>query len=160
MRNQIRNIGSNDVSEVNITNVIRDVSIVIHNELTKHKVNLNIDIKKDITVKGNSAKLSQVLTNIIINAVQAYEERGGNVDISVYEENNNAIISISDKAGGIPEFIINSIGKNILTTKGVNGTGFGLYLAYSVIKGSFGGEIKFDTKSGEGTTFYISIPMG
>ena len=159
LRNQIRNIGSNDVSDVNITNVIKDVSVVIHNELTKHKVNLNIDIKKDLIVKGNSAKLSQVLTNIIVNAVQAYEDRGGNVDVSVYEENNNAVISVSDEAGGIPEYIVDSIGKNILTTKGVNGTGFGLYLAYSVIKGSFGGEITFKTETGKGTTFYITIPM-
>ena len=49
--------------------------------------------------------------------------------------------------------------KNILTTKGIAGTGLGLYLAYSVIKGNFNGEIDFDSKKGEGTSFHIRIPL-
>lgn len=159
LRNQIRNIGSNEVTNVNITSVIKDVSLIIHNELTKHKVNLNLDIKKDLIVKGNSAKLSQVITNIIVNAIQAYENKGGAVNVVVDTDNNNAVISIEDFAGGIPEHIRDNIGKNILTTKGVSGTGFGLYLAYSVITGAFGGEITFDSEVGKGTTFYIKIPM-
>ena len=159
LRNQIRNIGSNEISDVNITAVIKDVSVIIHNELTKHRVNLNIDIKKDLIVKGNSAKLSQVVTNIIVNAVQAYEAKGGEVNVAVDQIDNNAVISIQDFAGGIPEHIKDNIGKNILTTKGVSGTGFGLYLAYSVITGAFGGEITFDSEVGKGTTFYIRIPM-
>ena len=159
LRNQIRNIGSNEVSDVNITSVVKDVSVIIHNELTKHKVTLNLDIKKDLIVKGNSAKLSQVVTNIIVNAIQAYESKGGTVNVVVDKEVDNAVISIQDFAGGIPQYIRDNIGKNILTTKGVNGTGFGLYLAYSVITGAFGGEITFDTEEGQGTTFYIKIPM-
>ncbi len=159
LRNQIRNIGSNDVSDVNITAVIKDVSVIIHNELTKHRVNLNLEIKKDLIVKGNSAKLSQVVTNIIVNAIQAYEDKGGEVNVVVDKVGNNAIISIEDFAGGIPEHIRDNIGKNILTTKGVSGTGFGLYLAYSVITGAFGGEITFDSITGQGTVFYIRIPM-
>ena len=159
LRNQIRNIGSNDISDVNITSVVKDLEIILHNELVKHKVNLNLEIKKDLIVKGNSAKLSQVITNIIVNGIQAYEDKGGDVNVKIYEEKNNAVISIKDNAGGIPESIRANIGKNILTTKGVNGTGFGLYMAYSVIKGSFGGEISFDTKTGKGTSFYIKIPL-
>ena len=159
LRNQIRNIGSNEVSDVNITMVVKDVAVIIHNELTKNRVKLNLDIKKDLVVKGNSAKLSQVVTNIIVNAVQAYENKGGEVNVKVDKIDNSAVISIQDFAGGIPEHIRNNIGKNILTTKGVSGTGFGLYLAYSVITGAFGGEIIFDSEVGKGTTFYIKIPM-
>lgn len=47
--------------------------------------------------------------------------------------------------------------KNILTTKGTKGTGLGLYLAYSVIKGEFLGDITFETEKGGGTTFYIVL---
>jgi len=159
LRNQIRNIGSDEVSDVNITSVIKDVSVIIHNELMKHRVDLNLDIKKDLVIKGNSAKLSQVITNIIVNAIQAYEDKGGKVNVVVDKVGNNAIISIEDFAGGIPEHIKDNIGKNILTTKGVSGTGFGLYLAYSIITGAFGGEITFDTVQGMGTTFYIRLPL-
>lgn len=159
LRNQIRNIGSNDVASVNVTTVVTDVSVILHNELVKRNVKLNLDIKEDLIVKGNSAKLSQVVTNIVVNAVQAYQNNGGEVNVSVYKKDRNAIIAVQDFAGGIPEHVRANIGKNILTTKGVNGTGFGLYLAYSVIKAAYGGEITFDTETGKGTTFYISMPM-
>ena len=160
LRNQIRNIGSDEVMDVNITTVVNDMATIIHNDLTKHRVKLNLDIKEDIIVKGNPAKLSQVVTNIVVNAIQAYEDKGGEIDLKVYKNAKEVVISVEDFAGGIPEHIRESIGKSILTTKGVSGTGFGLYLAYSVIKGAFGGEIRFDTEVGKGTIFYITIPRG
>lgn len=159
LRNQIRNIGSDVVTDVSITTVVTDLAVIIHNELTKHKVKLNTEIKDELIVEGNQAKLSQVVTNIVINAIQAYEDRGGEVNLKVYKDKNNAVISVEDFAGGIPEYIKNNIGKNILTTKGVSGTGFGLYMAYSVIQGAFGGNITFDTVEGHGTIFYITIPV-
>ena len=46
----------------------------------------------------------------------------------------------------------------MVTTKGKNGTGLGLYMSYSNIKARFNGDITFDTQKGVGTTFYITIP--
>ena len=46
-----------------------------------------------------------------------------------------------------------------MTTKGVKGTGLGLYLASTVIKGIYEGTITFETREGDGTTFIINIPM-
>lgn len=158
LRNQIRNIGSDEISDVNVTTVVMDMATIIHNDLTKHKVKLNLDLKEEIIVKGNAAKLSQVVTNIVVNAIQAYEGRGGEINLRAFNTDTNTIIEVQDFAGGIPKHIRENIGKNILTTKGVSGTGFGLYLAYSVIKGAFGGEIHFDTEEGKGTTFCIIIP--
>lgn len=160
LRNQIRNIGSDNTTNISISNIIADIKLILHNELTKNKINLNVDIKEEITLLGNSTKLSQVVTNIVMNAIQAYEGKTGDINLEVYKnEKNEAIIRIEDFAGGIPESVRPYIFKNILTTKGVSGTGFGLYLAYSVIKGAFGGEITFDTETGKGTVFNIIIPF-
>lgn len=160
LRNQIRNIGSDNQTNISISNIIADIKLILHNELTKNKINLNVDIKEEITLLGNSTKLSQVVTNIVMNAIQAYEGKTGDINLSIYKnERNEAIIRIEDFAGGIPESVRPYIFKNILTTKGVSGTGFGLYLAYSVIKGAFGGEITFDTETGKGTVFNIIIPL-
>ena len=94
-------------------------------------------------------------------ANRTYREKHKPVQITIQykSDKNEAIIIVEDYAGGIPEKIRPHIFKSILTTKGVAGTGFGLYLAYSVIKGAFGGEMYFETETGKGTKFYISIPV-
>ena len=46
----------------------------------------------------------------------------------------------------------------MVTTKGKNGTGLGLFMSYSTIRAHFNGNITFDTKEGEGTTFHIILP--
>ncbi len=160
LRNQIRNLGSDAKVPVNIASVIKDTSVIINNELVKSGVKLNMNIKDDLTVTGEPTKLGQVITNLVMNAIQAYGGEAGTVDVDLYKSaNNEAIIAIEDYAGGIAEEVRPYIFKNILTTKGVSGTGFGLYLAYSVIKGSFGGEINFISTLGKGTRFYITIPL-
>lgn len=70
-----------------------------------------------------------------------------------------ALIKIVDFGGGLDESVKPYIFKSILTTKGIAGTGLGLYLAYSVIKGNFNGDITFNSESGIGTTFCITIPI-
>ena len=134
--------------------------MIVHNEIMKKGVKVNLNIKEELTVMGNSTKLGQVITNLVMNAIQAYEDSPGMIDIDVYKsEQNEVVISVEDYAGGIPEHIRSHIFKNILTTKGVSGTGFGLYLAYSVIKGNFGGDMEFETETGKGTKFVIRIPL-
>ena len=126
----------------------------------KNKSEVVIDIKDDVKIKGDPTKLGQVLTNLIVNAAQAYNEHGGKINVIVSEVAKKfALINIIDYAGGMNEEIVPYIFKNILTTKGTGGTGLGLYLAYSVIKGEFNGKIDFNTKKGDGTTFTIKIPL-
>ena len=50
--------------------------------------------------------------------------------------------------------------KEMVTTKGKNGTGLGLFMSYSNIRAHFNGDIRFDSRKGKGTTFYIEIPYG
>ncbi len=159
MRNQIRNLGGDTNVEFKISNVVNDIKIITYHEVFKNKSEVIIDIQEDVSITGDPTKLGQVLTNLVVNAAQAYDEKGGKIEIIVSNEDNMALIEVNDYAGGIDENIMPYVFKNILTTKGTNGTGLGLYLAYSVIKGNFNGELSFDTKKGVGTTFKIKIPM-
>ena len=158
MRNQIRNLGSDQKFNFKVSEVINDIKIIAYNEIQKSKCELNIKIEDDLSVYGDPTKLGQVFTNLLLNAIQAYDGKGGKIEITVIKAPGNKImISVRDYAGGIPERIKEFVFKNILTTKGTNGTGLGLYLAYSVIKGEFSGEITFESEEGQGTTFYIVL---
>lgn len=160
MRNQIRNLGSEQKEWFEVEEIIEDCKVIAHNELKHHGCNVNTQIEKGIQINGEKNKLGQVITNIIMNSIGAYEEKKikGDIDIVVKQVDNKCVIEIRDYAGGIPENIQPYIFKNILTTKGTKGTGIGLYLAYSVIKGNFNGHIHFESKVGDGTAFIIEIP--
>ncbi len=160
MRNQIRNLGSDNNVKFKISDVVNDIKYITFHELKKNNAEMVVDIKDDLEIMGDPTKLGQVLTNLVVNAAQAYDgKNGGKIEIVVEKAPSSmAMIKVRDYAGGIDESIAPYIFKNILTTKGTVGTGLGLYLAYSVIKGNFNGDITFDSEKGEGTTFYITIP--
>ncbi len=159
LRNQIRNLGSNSNTEFSLTELLQDLYVIMHSEFVKNNIKIDINTTEDIWVSGNTSKLAQVITNIIHNSMDAYKGKGGIIDINVYrDENENNVISIEDWAGGISEEVRPYIFKKLVKVNDMPTTGVGLYLAYSVIKGSFGGNIKFDTKTGRGTKFYIILP--
>ena len=68
-------------------------------------------------------------------------------------------ISITDYGCGIPGNIQKSLFKEMITTKGKNGTGIGLFMSYSNIKAQFNGDIQFKSEVGKGSTFVIILPI-
>jgi signal transduction histidine kinase len=162
MRNQIRNLGSNDKEKFSLNQMVADLHVITQNEQKKNGCTFESDVKEEIEIYGERTKLGQVLTNIVVNSIQAYGGNGkkGNVKLTAFKKDiNTCRIEIADQAGGIPEKVQKYLFKNIMTTKGAKGTGLGLYLAGSVIKGIYQGNIWFEVEKNVGTTFIIEIPM-
>ena len=98
---------------------------------------------------------------MISNAIQAYNgERNKNIELEISKKGNDIIFAVIDYAGGLPEEVQQKLFKEMVTTKGKNGTGLGLYMSYSNIKAKFGGDITYETEKGKGTKFNIIIPIG
>lgn len=162
MRNQVRNMGSDAKETFSLNMMASDLNVIVQNELKKSGCTFTIDIKEEISIYGERTKLGQVLTNLVVNGIQAYSSNSkkGNVTLFAKKEPNDiCLIEIIDEAGGIPEKVQPYIFNNIMTTKGSKGTGLGLYLAATVIKGVYEGSIDFETVVGKGTKFIIKIPM-
>lgn len=159
VRDQIRNFGSEKIERFELGKVVENVDALLFTELKKTNCKMEIESLDEIYLEGDRGKLEQVLTNIVLNAVQAYESRGGIIKVKTYMKDSNAIIEVEDNAGGIPAKIAEDLLSQIVSTKGSRGTGFGLYFSNSIIKGVFKGEIKFETEEGNGTTFYIVLPI-
>jgi signal transduction histidine kinase len=85
------------------------------------------------------------------------EEKKGKIDISLVREDNKAIIMVKDNGTGIPSHMIDKVFTPNFTTKS-SGTGLGLAISANMIE-TMNGKIYFDTIEGEGTTFYMSIPL-
>ena len=130
-------------------------------ELKNAIVYLNISMKTDenTVIHGDVNSLVQVINNMISNSIQAY---GGkpeqNIDLTVEKDDNHLIISVRDYGSGMPEHVKNKLFKEMITTKGKNGTGLGLYMSYSTIRAHFNGNILVESEEGKGTTFSIVLP--
>ena len=148
IRNQTRNIGDETFQEFYVMDIIKDLKVLLHYQLKQSGCEMMLTSDDDYKIKGDPGKLAQVLTNIIINAIQAYGTNPGRVEINIQKHLPNILITISDTAGGIPEKYQPGIFRNFLTTKGTLGTGLGLYISYAIITTHFKGDIWFDTKKG------------
>jgi len=111
--------------------------------------------------------IGRVLLNLFNNAFYAVNEQKSKnhisyeptVSVSTKKIDNKVEIKVKDNGNGIPQNIIDKIFQPFFTTKPTGqGTGLGLSLSYDIIK-AHGGEIKVESKEGEGTVFIIQLPV-
>ena len=144
-----------------VEELIKRVNILMKHELKHAIIYLNVSIKvnSSLTLHGDVNSLVQVINNIISNAIQAYNGKPNqSIDLVISNSNNNISISIIDHGSGMPKEVQDKLFTQMITTKGQNGTGLGLFMSYSTIKGHFKGDITFESEVGKGTTFSIILP--
>ena len=153
---------NNEDDSFTVGELIKRVNILMKHELKNAYIYMNVLMKTDENqvLNGNVNSLVQVVNNMIANAIQAYDgKHDQNIELEVSKKGNDVIFSITDFAGGLPQEVQDKLFKEMVTTKGKNGTGLGLYMSYSNIKAHFGGDITYETEIGKGTTFNIVIPI-
>ncbi len=158
----VASLSNDDSEEFTVGELIKRVNILMKHELKNAYIYMNVLVKTDENqvLNGNVNSLVQVVNNMISNAIQAYAgKKDQNIELIVNKKGNDVVISITDFAGGLPKEVQDRLFKEMVTTKGKNGTGLGLYMSYSNIKAHFGGDITYVTEAGKGTTFNIIIPI-
>ncbi len=163
------NIGHKEPTDIN---ALADeyLRLFFHGIRAKDK-SFNTEIKTDF---DNSIRkinivpqdIGRVLLNLYNNSFYAVSEKMKSkghsyeptVSVSTKKVADKISISVKDNGNGIPQNIIDKIFQPFFTTKPTGqGTGLGLSLSYDIVK-AHGGEIKVETKEGEGTTFIIQLP--
>ena len=143
--------------------LVKRINILMKHELKSAILYLNVRMytNNKIIIRGDVNSLVQVINNMISNAIQAYNGKTGEEILLTFQEvgNNHLIISVEDHASGLPEKVKEKLFKEMITTKGKNGTGLGLYMSYSTIKAHFNGDITFESETGKGTKFNIILPL-
>ena len=145
-----------------LSELFKRVDILMKHELKQAVVYLNMRMKIDenTIINGDVNTLVQVINNMISNSIQAYDGKPEQtIDLTAWKNDNNEIvISVKDYGPGLPEKVKHKLFKEMITTKGKNGTGLGLYMSYSTIRAHFNGDITVETEDGKGTTFNIILP--
>lgn len=145
-----------------IDELVKRVDILMRHELKNALINLKISVLIDgnTEVKGNVNSLVQVVNNMISNSIQAYQGKTNeNIEFNIFKDRSNIVLSIKDFAGGLPKEVADKLFKEMVTTKGKNGTGLGLFMSYSNIRAHFNGNITVNSEPGVGTEFNIILPL-
>jgi signal transduction histidine kinase len=158
-----------------ISNIVQDYTTQLEKDNSNVNLLYNQSKEKDkiITVQADKARITQVISNLISNAVKfTTTTKEGSITISIEKEeeqhqkgeqqgNNNyqVIVSVKDTGGGIDPEILPRLFTKFATKSEVGGTGLGLFISKSIIEAHGGRIWAENNKDGKGATFYFSIPL-
>ncbi len=162
VKGQAVNLSENETDLFTVDELLKRVNILVKHELQNASIRLvsKLDAPSNTSLHGDINSLVQVIINLITNAIQSYNgQKDESIVLSTNIKDNNLIISVEDKGCGIPKDVQEKLFKSMITTKGKNGTGLGMFMSYSTIKGHFNGDITFKSEVNKGTTFNIILPL-
>jgi len=122
--------------------------------------NVKIEIEvPNLEIEGEENKLIRVLQNLVGNALDAFEDRGGVIKVTGELENDDTLLLIvADNGNGIPEEIQHHFFEAFVTFGKSKGTGLGSAIVKSIVE-AHGGSIEFETETGKGTKFFVRLPI-
>ncbi len=126
-------------------------------QATKAGVELRIDDGHPVLASVDAGQIQQVVTNLVMNAIQAQPD-GGEVTVSVGDEAGHARLEIRDRGPGLTEAVRDRIFEPFFTTKDVGeGTGLGLSVVHGIVQ-EHGGTIRVSEADGGGAAFVVELP--
>lgn len=162
VKGQAAQLAASEYTEFTVYDLSKKVDILIKHEIKKALLTLEttIDCDPALMVHGDINNLIQVIINLISNSIQSYGGKPGEkIYFNINADDEKIYFTIKDTGCGIDDETKEKLFKEMYTTKGKNGTGLGLYMSYSTIKGKFNGNISFSSEVGKGTTFVVEIPI-
>jgi PAS domain S-box-containing protein len=150
---------------LDVDQVVRDSLAITRPRWEEKKIRaglplqLELDLGSVPVVMGRPAELNEVVTNLILNAIDAMP-KGGTLRLRTRaQDDRHIVLTVTDTGTGMTEDVRRRIFDPFFTTKGDEGTGLGLPVSYSIVK-RHGGEMRVDSRPGEGTTFTVVLPIG
>ena len=153
------------MTQVDLNRAIQSTLVIARSEY-KMVADLETVFAPLPSITCHGGQINQVVLNLVVNAAHAIadvvKDSGGRgrITVTTAVTDQHVVISIADTGGGIPESVRARIFDPFFTTKEVGrGTGQGLSIARSVVVKGHGGSLDFETVPGQGTTFFVRLPL-
>ncbi|WP_417881781.1 sensor histidine kinase [Xanthomarina gelatinilytica] len=142
----------------NMVPIIKDAIGLLNPNFKKKELHCHLDISKDkIMLRVDAIQLTQVIFNLVINAIY-FSPKQGKITVMVKDTESQVILKISDEGPGIQKKDFDHVFNPFFTTKPVGeGSGLGLSVVHGIVK-SHKGSIKFESNQPKGTIFTITLP--
>ena len=142
---------------VTVNEVVGEMLVLLRSEAHRHAVVMRTELAAQLpTVLADRVQLQQVLMNLMLNAIEAMAEAGGELTISSEQRDEHILVSVSDTGTGLPPGKTEELFKAFFTTK-PDGTGMGLAISRSIIE-AHGGRLWATNNDGRGATFHFTLP--
>lgn len=153
---------SEELRTFELKKYIEDVIMSLKPKFKKRNIHIEMNCPDFIVMYSYPGALSQIITNIVLNAIiHGFESvDDGTIIIEVQPFEKYVIIEISDNGCGISEEHLKKIFDPFFTTKrGIGGSGLGLHIVYNLVTQTLKGSINCKSTTNEGTKFTIQLPL-
>lgn len=160
VKKQVQN--HHEQNTFNLSNELYQVIELFEHRKRKERIDIRIQSEEHITYKGNPVRFSQLLSNVITNALDAYQgsrKQKKEILITLYKQAKTIYLQVQDYGRGIDDNHIPHLFEPLFTTKSQkHGTGLGLSIVQDIVTHDLHGTIDVISKKGKGTTFTIQFP--
>jgi signal transduction histidine kinase len=150
------------IARVNLVEIANGIVDILKESARQKKLELSVTVEScPAYIIGNSAELEQMFFVLIQNAIQAADgQTGRELAITISRQDDQVHLTFTDTCGGIEQQNLDRIFEPFFTTKPANlGTGLGLCILERIVK-RHGGSVRVESQPGQGTIFYIALPIG
>ena len=138
--------------------IIHEMLTLLEGEATRSSIAVRTDVSAELPkIMVDRVQLQQVFMNLMLNAIEAMRDSGGELTIKSQLQDGQLQFSVSDTGVGLPAEKMDQIFSAFFTTK-PQGSGMGLAISRSIVE-SHGGQLWASTNDGRGATFHFTLPI-
>jgi signal transduction histidine kinase len=155
---------SAEVRECVLANLVDEVFSCIGRDFEKDGIKMRLEIPADLTIKVVPVQFQQVIMNLVLNAYEAMQPRGGTLSVKAVKQDDKIVFTIADTGCGISSENLDRIFEPFFSTKtsnspaGRTGAGLGLAFCTEIIE-AHNGTISVQSEQEKGTEFTITLPL-
>jgi PAS domain S-box-containing protein len=143
---------------VDVNGIIHGMLTLLNGEATRHSVVMGTELATDLPkITADPVQLQQVFMNLMLNAIEAMKDSGGELTVKSQLHDGQLQFSVSDTGVGLPAEKVDQIFSAFFTTK-PKGSGMGLAISRSIVE-SHGGQLWASANRGRGATFHFTLPI-
>jgi C4-dicarboxylate-specific signal transduction histidine kinase len=142
---------------VDVNGIIQEILTLLDGEATRSSVAVRTELATDLpAIMADRVQLQQVFMNLMLNAIEAMKDSGGELTVMSQLQDGHLLFSVSDLGPGLPSGNVDEIFSAFFTTKPL-GSGMGLAISRSIVD-SHGGRLWATANDGNGATFHFTLP--
>jgi PAS domain S-box-containing protein len=142
---------------INVNEIVQEIFTLLQGEAIRYSIAMRPELATTLpAIKADRVQLQQVFMNLMLNAIEAMRDEGGELAVKSYRQDGQLVFSVSDTGPGIPHGSLDQIFSAFFTTK-AQGSGMGLAISRSIVE-SHGGRLWATANDARGASFHFTLP--